>query len=103
MKIHMDNCRVHNAQQITDKIRSRKLQRLDHPAYSPHLSPFDFRFFGRAKTAIQTKSFKDPDELIEALTNLFDSITFEELQSVFHNWIRRMRWVIQKRGEYFHE
>jgi hypothetical protein len=80
-----------------------KLQRLDHPAYSPDLSPCDFWFFRRAKTAIQNKSFQGPDELIEALTKLFDSITFEELQRVFHNWIRRLRWVIKKRGEYFHE
>jgi hypothetical protein len=49
------------------------------------------------------KSFQDPDELIEALTNLFDSMTFEETQSVFHNWTRRLRWVIEKREEYFHE
>jgi histone-lysine N-methyltransferase SETMAR len=103
MKIHMDNCRVQNAQQTTEKIRSMNLQRLDHPAYSPDLNPCDFWFFGRAKTAIQNQSFQDPDELIEALTNLFDSITFEELQIVFHNWIRRLRWVIENKGEYFHE
>jgi hypothetical protein len=80
-----------------------KLQRLGHPACSPDLSPCDFWSFGRAKTAIQNKSFQDPDELIEARTNVFDGITFEALQSVFHNWIRRLRSVIEKRGEYFHE
>jgi hypothetical protein len=80
-----------------------KLERLDQPAYSPDLSPCDFWFFGRAKTAIQDQSFEDPEELIEALTNLFDGITFEELQSVFHNWIRRLRRVIENRGEYFRE
>jgi histone-lysine N-methyltransferase SETMAR len=80
-----------------------KLQRLDHPAYSPDLSPCDFWFFGRAKTAMQNHSVQNPDKLIEALTNLFDSITCEELQSVFHNWIRRLRSVIENRSEYFHE
>jgi hypothetical protein len=80
-----------------------KLQKLDHRAYSPDLSRCDFWFFGRSKTAIQNQCFQDSDELIEALTYLFGSVTFEEPQSVFHNWIWRLRWVIENRGEYFDE
>jgi hypothetical protein len=39
--------------------------------------------------------------VIEALTNLWDSVTFEELHSVFLNWIERLEWVIRYSGEYF--
>jgi histone-lysine N-methyltransferase SETMAR len=103
MKIHMDNCRVHNAADTTAILCRLKLTRLTHPPYSPDLSPCDFWFFGRAKTAFRDQSFADADELLEALTNLFDSITFEELQSVFKNWIKRLEWVIAHGGEYFPE
>jgi hypothetical protein len=78
-----------------------KTERLAHPPYSPDLSPCDFWFFGRAKTALQNRRFTDADAVIEALTDLFDSVTFEELQKVFQNGIERLEWVIRHTGEYF--
>jgi hypothetical protein len=62
-----------------------KTERLVHPSYSPDLSKFDSSFFACAKTALQNRRFTDADAVIEALTGLFDSITFEELQNVFKN------------------
>ena len=101
MKIHMDNCRVHNALETSRAIGRMKIERLVQPPYSPDLSPCDFWFFGRAKTALQNRRFANADEVIEALTNLWDSVTFEELHSVFLNWIERLEWVIRHSGEYF--
>jgi hypothetical protein len=37
--------------------------------------------------------------MVKGLTHLFDSVTFEELQSVFENWIERLEWVIRYSGE----
>jgi hypothetical protein len=41
------------------------------------------------------------DAMVRALTDLFDSVTFDELQSVFQNWIERLKSVIRHNGEYF--
>jgi hypothetical protein len=49
------------------------------------LSQSDFCFFGSVKTALQNRRFADADALVEALTDLVDSVTFEELQSGFQN------------------
>jgi histone-lysine N-methyltransferase SETMAR len=78
-----------------------KTERLAHPPYSPDLSPCDFWSSGRTKTALQNRRFTDADAVIEALTDLFSSVTFEELQNVFQNWIERLEWVIRHNGEYF--
>jgi hypothetical protein len=99
LKSHMDNCRIHNAQDTPAKIGTMKLTRLSHPAYSPDLRPCDFWFFARAKTAFQDPRFADADDLLPALTDLSDSATFEELQSVFTDWILRLEWVIAHKGE----
>jgi histone-lysine N-methyltransferase SETMAR len=99
----MDNCRVHNALDTADTLRVMKLPRVPHPPYSPDLSPCDFWFFGRAKVALQNQSFVDTDELLEALTDLSDSVTFGDLQSVFQDWMKRLDWVIKHDGEYFTE
>jgi hypothetical protein len=39
------------------------------------------------------------DKLLEALTNLFDSVIFEELQSVSRSWMEKVDSVIKHEGE----
>jgi hypothetical protein len=41
------------------------------------------------------------DAMVRALTDLFDSVTLEELQSVFQNWIERLKSIITHNGECF--
>jgi hypothetical protein len=42
-----------------------------------------------------------PEEILTAFQELWDSITFEELQMVFELWSDRWRWIIEHDGEYF--
>jgi hypothetical protein len=41
------------------------------------------------------------DAMVRGLTDLFDSVTFEERQSVFQNWIERLKSIIRHNGECF--
>jgi hypothetical protein len=34
---------------------------------------------------------------------VWDGLTFNEVQSVFHNWMKRLAWVIENGGEYIIE
>jgi hypothetical protein len=101
MSIHMENCQVHNAAVSMAKIEKLKLTRLAHPAYSADISPCDCWSFGRAKGALQNRTFLDSTALLEALAECSTTISFDELQSVFLNWITRLEWVIQHGGDYF--
>jgi hypothetical protein len=67
-----------------------KIERLDHPSYSPDLELCDLWFFGWDTTALRNQAFPDADTVVEALTDLFDGVTFEELQTVVQNWIERL-------------
>jgi hypothetical protein len=60
-----------------------KIERLADPTYSPKVSQSDFCFFGSVKTALQNRRFADA--VVKALTDLFDSVAFEELRSGFQN------------------
>jgi hypothetical protein len=62
-----------------------KIERLVDPAYSPEVSQSDLYFFGSVKTALQNRRFADANAVVKALTDLFDSVTFEELRSGFQN------------------
>jgi hypothetical protein len=76
-----------------------KIERLAPPLYSPDLSPRNFYFVGWTKTALQNRRFTDADAMVRALTDLCDNVTFDELQSVFQNWIERLKSVIRHNGE----
>jgi hypothetical protein len=53
------------------------------------------------QAALQNRRFADVDTVVEALTDLLGSVTSEELQSVFQNWIERLKSVIRHNGEHF--
>jgi histone-lysine N-methyltransferase SETMAR len=99
--VHMDNSMCHNGREITAKMESEKIERAPHPAYSPDVSPCDFWLFGFMKEKLKEQKLSTPQKIIEAITVIWDAITFEELQSVFFEWQQRVTWVNRNRGEYF--
>jgi hypothetical protein len=79
------------------------MTRLPQPAYSPDLSPCDFRFFGFAKRAIQDEVFDNADHIMQRSHSIFNQVTYEDLQRVFFNWMERLSWVVEHNGVYFQE
>jgi hypothetical protein len=53
--------------------------------------------------SLKDGKFNSSDENEEATTKVWDEPTFEEVQSVFHNWMSHVAWVIKNRGEYIIE
>mgnify|MGYP001073832873 CR=1 FL=1 len=101
--VHMDNSKVHNGFKSVDFLNEARLKRTPHPAYSPDISPCDFWLFARCKNLLEEKVILNDEQLINEIQNIFDTLTFEELQSVFNEWIRRLEWVIENNGEYINE
>jgi hypothetical protein len=52
---------------------------------------------------LRNRRFVDADDVVEALTNLFDNVAFDEFQRVFQTWIGRLKWVIRNSGKHFIE
>jgi hypothetical protein len=55
------------------------------------------------KEILKDREFHSHDEIEEAITMAWNGLTFDEVQSVFHNWMNRLRWVIENGGEYITE
>jgi hypothetical protein len=47
------------------------------------------------KRVLKDREFDLRDEIEEAITKLWDELTFDEMQRVFHNWMSRLTWVIE--------
>jgi hypothetical protein len=98
--VHMDSSRCDNGHKGIDELENLNLVRVAHPPYSRHLSPYDFRLFAMLKQNIQDRLFDTTEEIMMAIRKVWSEVTFEDLQSVFFNWIQRVEYVIEHEAEY---
>jgi histone-lysine N-methyltransferase SETMAR len=85
------------------KFETHHLSRLPHPPYSPDINPCDFLLFELLKGVLKYHQFNSSNEIEEAITKVLDGLTFDEVQSVFHNWMSRLACVTKNREEYIIE
>jgi hypothetical protein len=52
---------------------------------------------------LKDRELHSHDESEETITMAWNDLTFDETQTVFHNWMNRLRWVIENGGEYITE
>jgi hypothetical protein len=52
---------------------------------------------------MKDREFHSQDEIEEAITVTWNDLTFEDIQSFFYNWTRRLALVIANEGEYILE
>jgi hypothetical protein len=43
------------------------------------------------------------NEIEEVITKVWDELTFDEVQTVFHDWMSRLAWVVENGGRYIIE
>jgi hypothetical protein len=101
--VHMDNSMCHNESKVMSKLDKHHNARLSDPPYSPDLNPYHFWLFGMLKGILKDREFHSHDEIEEVTMMAWNDLTFDEVHSVFHNWMNRFRWVIENRGEYITE
>jgi hypothetical protein len=76
---------------------------MPHPPYSPDISPCNFWLFGTSKEILRDREFSSNDEIENAITQARNDLTFDDVQSVFQDWIRHLAWVTENDGGYISE
>ncbi|CAH2011753.1 unnamed protein product [Acanthoscelides obtectus] len=94
--LHQDNASSHTAQKTRQYLTGENVELLDHPPYSPDLSPNDFFTFPKIKNRLRGQRFQSPEEAVDAL-----DLPANELNKCFENWFERMQMCVNLRGEYF--
>jgi uncharacterized protein YjgD (DUF1641 family) len=51
------------------------------------------------KGVLKDREFNSSDEIEKVITKVWDELTFEEVQSVLHNWMGLLIYVIENEGE----
>jgi hypothetical protein len=88
------------ARQTRDFIEADGTEQASHPPYSPDLAPSDFYLFGYLKEGLQGQHFEDGDHLFDAIIALTATIEKVTLQSVFLEWMKRLKRCIDTNSEY---
>lgn len=99
--LHHDNASPHTARTTTEYLDGENVEILDHPPYSPDLSPNDFFTFPRIKDKLRGQRFQTPEEAVEAYKIAILSTPTSEFKKCFTDWFERMNKCMKYKGEYF--
>jgi hypothetical protein len=76
------------------------MKRAPHPAFSPDLAPSDFYLFGKIKTRLMGFEFESEQSLLDGVLGVINTISREELEGVFEDWLSRVDQCVQRDGDY---
>jgi hypothetical protein len=74
-----------------------------HAPYSPDLRPCNFWLFGLLKRILRDRKFSSSAEIEDAIAQVWNDLTIDDVQNVPRDWIRRLAWVAENDGEYISE
>ncbi|CAH1982235.1 unnamed protein product [Acanthoscelides obtectus] len=88
--LHQDNAAQKTRQYLTEE----NVELLDHPPYSPDLSPNDFLTFPKIKNRLRGQRFQSPEEAVDAFKTTVLDLPANECIKCFENWFERMQLCI---------
>lgn len=98
--LHFDNAKPHTAKCTIEKINELHWMKLDHPPYSPDISPNDFFLYGYVKSKLPGYDVGSPYDLVNAIKEICSKIEKSIWESVYASWLKRLKSVYESDGEY---
>ena len=99
-----DNASSHKCDVVKSFLASEKVKVLNHPPYSPDLSPCDVFLFPRLKKMLSGNKYTSRSSLGSAIYQCLQQIPKEDYlmsESAFRDWIKRLHKWISVKGECF--
>ena len=94
-----DNASSHKCEVVKSFLASEKVKILNHPPYSPDLSPCDFFLFPRLKKMLSGNKYTSRSSLGSAIYQCLLQIPKkEDYLSTFHDWVKRLQKSFSKGG-----
>ena len=96
-----DNAPVHLAVAVQEFLARKQVCVLNHPPYSPDLSPCDYFLFPKLKLPLKGRLFEDVQDIQGAVTSSLRAIPQEDVQRSFQSLLDRATRCIDTEGMYF--
>jgi histone-lysine N-methyltransferase SETMAR len=86
--VHMENSMCHNGSKVTSEIKKNHISRMPHTPYSPDINPCDFDLFEMLKQILRDREFSPTDEIEDTIPQVWNDLTFDDVQGLFRDRIR---------------
>ena len=93
-----DNASPHKCEVVKSFLASEKVKVLNHPPYSPDLSPCDFFLFTRLKKMLSGNKYTSRSSLGSAIYQCLQQIPKEDYLSAFRDWVKRLQKCVSVKG-----
>ena len=90
IKLLHDNAPAHKSATVQEYQKESGLDVLDHPPYSPDLSPCDFWLFPRLKEMLAENRFESRCGIGSAVCQCLQHIPKEDYRAAFRKWVDRI-------------
>ena len=94
IKLLHDNAPAHKSATVQEYLKESGLDVLDHPPYSPDLSPCDFWLFPRLKEMLAGHHFESHCGIDSAVYQYLQHIPKEHYQAAFQKWVDRCKMCV---------
>ena len=101
IKLLHDNAPAHKSATVQEYLKESGLDVLDHPPYSPDLSPCDFWLFLRLKEMLAGHRFESRCGIGSAVYQCLQHIPKEDYQAAFQKWVDRCKMCVEADRAYF--
>ena len=101
IKLLHDNTLAHKSTTVQEYLKESGLDVLDHPPYSPDLSPCDFWLFPRLKERLTGYRFESRCGMGSAVYQCLQYIPKEDYLAAFRKWVDRCKMCFEADGAYF--
>jgi len=84
--LHQDNAPAHNALSVKQFLANKNVTVLEHPPYSPDLTPCDFYLFPKIKSVLRGTHFVLVENAKAKMVEILNSLTGHDLRNCFEHW-----------------
>jgi len=99
--LHQDNAPAHNALSGKQFLANKNITVLEHPPYSPDLTPCDFYLFPKIKSVLKGTHFVSVEDVKAKTAEILNSLTDHDLRNCSEHWQHRMQLCVNLEGNYF--
>ena len=101
IKLIHDYAPAHKSATVQEYLKESGLDVLDHPPYSPDLSPCDFWLFPRLKEMLAGHHFESRCDIGSAVCLCLQHVPKKDYWATFRKWVYRCKMCVEADGAYF--
>ena len=96
-----DNAPPHKTKKVNEFLMKKRISLINHPPYSPYLSPCDYFLSPKLKTKMKGAFYDDIPAIQAAVTEVLKNIPINDIKKSMHALVDRSKCCIESNGTCF--